>query len=96
MEHNYPEKECPHGMCLGHDPVWENIGEKRFKPAPSFFGLKKTYWTIRCCGKPMRQVNEVQTQQCKKCGRRREDITRQVALCACCDRQLECVSYDYF
>lgn len=89
MDHSNPEKEvypqrhCPHGRCLDHGPVWENV-EKRQEPSPGIFG-QKTFWTKRCCGKPMVRYKEVQTRRCKKCGRTESHVTiPYLALCLCC------------
>ena len=76
--------QCHHGMCLGHGPEWENIGEKRWEPNPGIFGLK-TYWRSHHCGQPMARFKEVRTRQCQKC-RRTEDhiVISGLALCLCC------------
>jgi hypothetical protein len=93
MEHSnlagqkYPHGQCVHGRCLDHGPEWENVGEKRLEPNPGIFG-KKTWWFTRCCGKPMAQMKEVQTQRCKKCGRQEDHVTNYyIALCYCCGRR---------
>ena len=85
MDHNYPKKQCPHGRCMKHNPEWKNIGKERYEPNPVVFGLKKTYWTNFCCGKPMARYKEIQKQQCKECGRTRDLIRdHNIALCLCC------------
>jgi hypothetical protein len=91
MDHNnlasqgHPHGQCPHGRCLDHGPEWENVGEARQEPNPGFFGLMKTFWMDRCCGKPMSRYKVVQTRRCKKCGRTEDNVThRYLALCLCC------------
>ncbi len=87
MDHDHTHKQCPHGRCLNHDPEWENVGKKRLEPHLGWFG-KKPYWFTKCCGKPMVKGKEVQTRQCKKCGRVEDCVTRDennfLALCLCC------------
>jgi len=74
---------CSHGMCLGHDPDWENIGKTQYRPNPGIFGRK--LYGYYCCGKRMIRSEAVQEQKCKKCGRTRMNILySQVALCSCC------------
>lgn len=81
-----PHGQCVHGRCLGHGPEWENSGEKRREPYPGIFGLK-TYWLVRCCGKPMARMKVVQTRKCRKCGRSEDHVTDYyLALCSCCGR----------
>ena len=82
----YSNVICEHGMCHDHDPEWANVGGKKLIPSPGWLG-KKTYSSVRCCGKPMLRMQKVQLQQCVKCGRPRYDILeRYVALCSCCGR----------
>ena len=101
MDHNnlagqkYPHGQCRHGICLGHGPEWENVGEKRSEPNPGIFG-KKTYWTSRHCGSPMARYKEVQTRRCRKCGRTEDNVTNyHLALCLCCGYHFNNISYDY-
>ena len=76
-------RKCVHGKCLNHDPEWENVGEKEYKPNPGIF--KKTYWLSRCCGRAMAQYKEVQRRQCQKCGSYEDFVTYEsIALCLCC------------
>ncbi len=80
----YSHSQCVHGRCLDHGPEWENVGEVRREPNPGIFG-KKTSGMNRCCGKPMTQYKEVQTQRCRKCGRTKDHITNyRLVFCLCC------------
>jgi len=86
----HSHQKCAHGRCLNHDPEWKNVGEKRHVPAPSFFGLKTTFWSEFCCGAPMSRCNTVQDCECQKCGRRvGKVITEKVAVCLCCGYHYE-------
>ena len=95
MEHNdskvrerFHHKQCVHGMCHNHGPEWKNIGERQLKPNPGIFG-QTTYWNSLCCGARMWRGKLIQTQRCKKCGRKRIFIRQSaVAVCLCCDRTL--------
>lgn len=91
-----PHVQCIHGMCLDHGPEWENVGERRYDSDPTFFGWKKTYWSIeRCCKKLMTMCKRVQTRRCKKCGRTEEGvISYNIARCLCCGRTRH-VEQDY-
>jgi hypothetical protein len=76
--------KCSHGQCLNHVPRWKRADEKKLVPNPGLFG-KTTYWTLRCCGKPMGRYKEVRLQECSVCGRVEEDILHyEMALCSCC------------
>jgi len=80
----YSHGQCVHGMCLDHEPEWENVGEMRREP-PNPRAGKKTLGAGRCCGWPMIKIIEVQTQRCKKCGRQRDEIIScHSVLCRCC------------
>ncbi len=87
-------KQCPHGMCLNHDPEWENIGKKRRQYKGEFPG--KTSGRDHCCGKAMMWYKEVQKRRCKKCGRTEDHISNYyLALCLCCNYHfIETPSYD--
>ncbi|MFH1367235.1 MAG: hypothetical protein ABIH38_04620 [Patescibacteria group bacterium] len=76
---------CKHGMCLQHDPKWENLGDE-LVPSPAFFGIIKTYGPFnRCCGKAMARYKKMRKSRCQKCGRiKMEEIYPPVALCLCC------------
>jgi hypothetical protein len=75
---------------MGHEPDWECVGEERLEPCPDFFGLKKTYWFTRCCGKGMRMMKMVQARRCKICGRQEERVVNwYLACCVCCGRTKE-------
>ena len=77
---------CAHGMCLNHKPEWEDVGKSRLEPVRGIFG-EKFWWSYRCCGKRMAQMKETQTRQCKRCGRRKDDVvTFAIAYCRCCGR----------
>jgi hypothetical protein len=89
MAHGNPVKQqylqCSHGHCLNHSPEWRNIGNKRLEH-PGFF--RKFWWSTWCCAKPMERYQEVQRQQCEKCGRQAENvIERYIAVCCCCGRK---------
>lgn len=87
--------QCVHGMCLDHEPEWENIGENSNKPNHGIFG-KSTYWTERCCGRFMARYKVVQTQQCKKCGRIEDKVILDaLALCLCCGHHFDNSPEDY-
>ncbi len=84
VDPKYSHGQCCHGMCLNHDPKWEDVGEKRREPSPGMLG-KKTYWTNRHCGQPMARYKEVQTRRCRECGRTEDQVvTHDLALCLCC------------
>jgi hypothetical protein len=71
-------------MCLNHGPKWETVKEWQ-EPNPMLWGLVKTYWFKKCCGKPMARYREMQKNQCKKCRRVEIGITNSLlALCLCC------------
>ncbi len=93
---NYSQAHCRHGRGIDHEPEGESVGERQIVPNPSVLGIK-TYWTERCCGKPMLRYKEVQTQRCKKCGRTNAPTTStNLALCACCASKIDKTSYpDY-
>jgi hypothetical protein len=78
---------CVHSKCVGHEPDWEQIGEKRIEPAPRLWGLKKNYTLTRCCGRAMQRMQEVVTHVCKICGRQKEHVVNwYLARCSCCGR----------
>lgn len=80
---------CVHSKCLGHEPAWENFGNKRREPNPGILG-KKTYWTMRCCGRSMARYREVQPLRCRDCGRTASHVTNcDFALCLCCGRSVD-------
>jgi hypothetical protein len=84
-DEEYSHQQCAHGMCLNHDPEWENLGQQRREPQRNMFGRIKTYWEFKCCRQKMVHAREVQTQRCRKCGRTREHILNyNVVLCLCC------------
>ena len=78
--------QCPHGKCLEHKmEVERETGEKRFVLAPELFGLKKTYWFERHCGKPMTICKQVEQNRCRKCGRTEDrEVDWHLAVCSCC------------
>lgn len=81
-------KQCPHGMCLNHNPEWAVVKEAEYLPNPiSILGILwySIYATVRCCGKPMRRMKKIRLVQCKKCGRTKEEILDdEVGFCECC------------
>jgi hypothetical protein len=85
MDHDYPEKPCPHGMCHNHSPQWENVEEKQLVPNP-LFGLFKRYFVMWCCGQRMQRVIEKTTQRCRKCGRTQVLFGNRLGLCPCCGK----------
>ena len=96
----HASSQCVHRECINHEPVWEDVGKRRLEPNPGFFGLKKTYWIKRHCGKAMARYKEEQTRRCRKCGGIEDCITEEyrknefgsdalyrnkdIALCLCC------------
>lgn len=56
-------------MTEPHVPNFQWVkGTKRLISKPSFFGLKKTLWFTRCCGKTTLRVSWVQEAKCESCG----------------------------
>lgn len=91
MDHSNPNQktahiQCAHGMCLYHDPKWENVGEERREPMMGVFGQKThLIYLVFCCKKPMARYKIVQMQRCAKCGRTRNFVKNSVlAVCRCC------------
>lgn len=82
----YDQKRCAHNTCLNHKPIWVD-GDKQIKPSSTIFG-KRTYWLLRCCGKPMTRYKEQYLLVCKECGAT-EPISggcKIMAVCKCCGK----------
>ena len=77
-------------QCDRNDCCQGEIQETRFVPAPAWFGLKKTYTLIRCCGKATLRYQEIETSTCADCGK--EFIFRKHDVCVC----PVCGEYDYY
>ena len=93
---NFSGRICSHGECYNHDTEWENIGPERLELAPGLFG-KKTHWFTRHCGKPMIRFKIMQSQQCKRCGRKRDESVYDyvVLCCSCCNCTIKQLDYSY-
>lgn len=95
QKEGYTHKMCAHGMCLNHNPEWENVGSALLVPNPAqircgFLGLKRKTvdtWYEECCGKPMARYKKVQKTHCKKCGREGIALNIDKMLCLCCGYQ---------
>src|SRR3990167_5285969 len=89
-DRNHTHVQCAHGRCQNHDPEWVSI-DKSVRPNPYFFGLVKTRWFDRCCGKPMESLKKVDVRRCTKCGRLKEFvIDNRMAKCLCCGTLVTC------
>lgn len=88
MDHgDQKHTQCPHRRCLNHGPEWENIGSKWLEPKSVLFGLWRIWFSVWCCRRPMSRYVVVQTQQCRKCRRMRDNVIfPRAALCYCCGR----------
>lgn len=85
-------KRCQHGMCLNHQPDWEDVGKPEYRPNPTFFGIK-VYLSVRCCGRRMLRMLSIQKKRCKTCGREGSFPDAVIALCSCCGQKVNKTSY---
>ena len=91
----YPHGQCRHGMCLDHEPEWENVGNRR-EPTSGVFG-NKTYWMNRHSGRAMAMYREIQSHKCKECGRIEDEVVNyDIALCLCCGHYFTYVSREVY
>ena len=91
----YPRGQCRHGMCLDHEPEWKNV-ENRREPTRGVFG-NKTYWMNRHCGRPMAMYVEVESWECKECGRTEDRVVNyDLAVCRCCGFSFTYVSREVY
>ena len=70
-----------------HGCVWRCIGLIKIEPRSGFLG-KKTYWTMRCCGKSMARCTAVQVMKCEHCTRTEEFANYFIAYCHTCGNHI--------
>ena len=75
-------KICVHGICFDHNPDWE-VMEKLREPNPTFFGLVKTYWSMRHCGEAMSRYKDIIIRRCRNCHRTERELVVYTAVCLC-------------
>ena len=75
----------------GQNHSWELLsGSERYEYAPSWWGLKKTFWNprLRCCGKRMVRAAWVRDKVCQLCHMKNFGtyLFSPIALCQKCGR----------
>jgi len=83
----YTHGRCIHDQCLNHEPDWEKVAGKHLVRGKRIFFRRSL-----CCGAPMIEAKRMQTERCKKCGRKEDYIDNikdvvtdsELALCTCC------------